>query len=321
MGESTKIQWTDHTFNPWIGCAKVSAGCKHCYAEQGTTARISASKGLPLWGESAARHVTSASYWREPLRWNRAAEKEGVRRRVFCASLADVFEARPDLIEPRARLFQLVLDTPHLDWLLLTKRPENAQTLWHDAFTDTLSKFAREHLGDESLPFDARPPAGPWLPNIWLGTTCEDQEHANLRIPHLLGIPAAIRFISYEPALGPISFPKVPGFNKAGGLGPDLSKWWIIVGGESGSKARPFDIAWARSVIEQCAVPGVPVFVKQLGACPKRRCELGSGCAACLNLGGVVGPHSIDLQHPKGGDMSEWPEDLRVRELPRGAMR
>ena len=122
MGENTKISWCDATFNPWIGCEKVSEGCKHCYAEHGTTARVSLSRGLPLWGKDAGRQITSDANWRKPLQWNRAAEKEGRPALVFCASLADVFEDREDLVEHRRDLFALIDKTPNLIWLMLTKK-------------------------------------------------------------------------------------------------------------------------------------------------------------------------------------------------------
>lgn len=298
MGERTNISWCDHTFNGWIGCEKVSPGCKNCYAAVDTYARVSASRGLPLWGPGSSRHVTSEANWRKPLAWSRAAEREGVRRRVFCSSLSDVFEDRPDLVQPRARLIGLIRETPALDWLLLTKRPENAARLWADAWA---------HYGDDAK----------WLPNVWLGTTCEDQRRADERIPHLLDVPAAVRFVSYEPALGPVDFAAI----RFAGLPAILNLDWIIVGGESGPGARPFDLAWARSVVQQCKAADVSCFVKQLGAEPRRRCDIGSGCAACLNIGGAIGPHGVQLQDRKGGNWDEWPEDLRVRQWPEDVTR
>lgn len=176
MGAETKIEWCDHTFNPWIGCTKVSPGCANCYAAVNTFTRAQRAHGRELWGPDAARHVTSEAKWREPIRWDAAAKAAGIRRRVFCASMADVFEDRPDLAEPRARLAYVIGKTPNLDWLLLTKRPENIARLW---ITDVVP------------------------PNVWLGTTVEDQERADERIPHLLAVPAAVRFLSVEPLLSP----------------------------------------------------------------------------------------------------------------------
>ncbi len=312
MGETTKIQWADHTFNPWVGCAKVSEGCKHCYAEHGTTARVSRSRGLPLWGVDAGRHVTSDANWKQPIRWNRAADAAGERRRVFCASMADVFEDRADLREPRARLYQLINDTPSLDWLLLTKRPEHAARLWGDALVDALGPHG-EDVGD----------ASPWLPNIWLGTTCEDQARYDERWPILGSIPARVHFVSHEPAIGPLTL-------LCGGCGEDVAvhlapdqggcpacfpDWvitgcpacfpdWVITGGESGLKARAYSTEWARSLIRQTIGTRISVFVKQLGANPGD--PTGDGELAPLVF-----------RDQKGGDWDEWPDAaLRVRELP-----
>ena len=324
MGETTKISWTDHTFNPWVGCAKVSEGCKHCYAEHGTTARVSRSRGLPLWGVDAGRQVTSDTNWRLPLRWDRAARLEGVRRRVFCASLADVFEDRPNpkpgfhyvdvLREARARLWKLIAETPHLDWLLLTKRPENADRLALQAWSDA---WAYSTAGGE--------PEGWWLPNIWLGTTCENQARANERIPHLLEVPAAVRFVSYEPALELVDFtrflPPVAPMGDWSALHErrPMTRFidWIIVGGESGPEARPFDVQWGMETIRDCRRAGVAVFFKQAGRVafdslqPDRHDDPHpEGPAHDLSC-------RLDLRDPKGGDLEELDEDLHVREWPR----
>lgn len=290
MGEQTKIQWTDHTFNAWIGCEKVSAGCTHCYAEKGTSARVSASRGLPLWGPGSSRQITSDANWKLPLKWNRAAERDGVRRRVFCSSLSDVFEDRRELAEPRARLWTLVGMTPHLDWLLLTKRPENAHRLWSAA-----ARTVEVAEIDQSIEV--------WGSNVWLGTTCEDQKHFALRWPLLARVPARVRFISHEPALGPLVLD--------GLVGNNVWEWpdWVITGGESGPSSRPYDVAWARSLIAQTRRPTargkwIACFVKQLGAEPVTHTDA---------------PWALHCLDKKGGNWGEWPEDLRVREWPRGA--
>lgn len=279
--ENSKIAWTDNTFNPWIGCTKVSDGCKFCYAE----ALMDHRYGKVQWGPSGARQRTSAANWRKPHQWNRQAAKEGRRIRVFCASLADVFEDRDELIPWRADLFAMIEETPNLDWQLLTKRPENV------------------------------PQMMPELPrNVWLGTSVENQETADLRVPLLAQISAAVRFASYEPALGPIVF-------NSWWLNEVLS--WIIVGGESGHDARPFNIHWARQLVRDCDAAGVPVFVKQLGARPYS-C-IGSHDSPAASYGAPVdcrgnagyGCEVLKLKDKKGGDMDEWPEDLRVREMPR----
>lgn len=241
MGENSKIEWTDHTFNPWIGCQKASPGCQHCYAEQLMDHRY----GRVKWGPQGTRQRTSAANWRKPLAWNRQAEKEGRRWRVPCASLADVFERRAELTEWRIQLFDLILATPHLDWLLLTKRPENIPPM-----VPMLDGDNRFWMGDG------------FPPNVWIGTSVENQAAADVRIPHLLKIPAKVRFLSMEPLLGPIDFRKVPGFNR---IGLDLSGWWVIVGGESGHNARPMHPQWARSIRDQCQAAGVPFLFKQWG--------------------------------------------------------
>ena len=167
MGSNSRIEWTRHTFNAWVGCSKVSAGCTRCYAES-----LAKRTGLAIWGDSGTRHVTSDAYWREPYKWATAAGRLGERHRVFCNSLADVFEDRPDLSAPRHRLWKLILDTRHsLDWLLLTKRPENFNMI-------PLS------LAD----------------SVWLGVSVEDRKNKH-RIDILRQTPAALRFLSLEPLI------------------------------------------------------------------------------------------------------------------------
>lgn len=292
MGENSGIQWTDHTFNPWWGCDKVSLACRNCYAET-----FAKRVGLKVWGgDNTERRFFGDKHWNEPLKWNRAAEKAGERRRVFCASMADVFENRPDLIPHRARLFHLVTMTPWLDWLFLTKRPEHADRLWRLAAYEV-----NGHQGDV------------WPTNIWLGTTVEDQEQADKRIHRLLSVPAAVRFLSVEPMLGLIDLENlVRAVGKTGehhfsalqcDVSPDDDEWqgrvidWVIVGGESGPKARPFDLDAARRIVADCKAAGVAVFVKQLG----ERWARESGTYK---------------QDSHGGTPELWPEDLRVRQMP-----
>lgn len=301
MGEITKIQWTDHTFNAWIGCEKLSPACKNCYAEESTPARVSKARGLPLWGPDSARHVTSKTNWREPLKWNRAAERDGVIRRVFTNSLGDVFEDRRDLDPVRARLWELIGETPYLEWLLLTKRIDRVLDL---------------------VPWRWRESRFPW--NVRIGTTVENQEYADERLPHLFRIPAD-NFISMEPLLGPVDlghellaaelgrypFPTLEREHRTKFV--DLLDW-VIVGGESGSEARPFCVNWAASIIYQCRAAGVPVFMKQLGSRPM---------IEGVGLLDDDDPDAIDvcrvggITHPKGGEPSEWHEQLRVREFPK----
>ena len=229
MAENSKIEWTDHTFNPWIGCQKVSPGCDHCYAETWDARGLQQRESR--WGPHAARTPTSAANWRKPLAWNRAAEKAGKRARVFCASLADVFDNHPS-IQPewRADLWQLIADTPHLDWLLLTKRPQNIERMLPHGWGDG------------------------WK-GVWLGTTVENQTEADRRIPHLLAVPARVQFLSAEPLLGPLT------------IEPAALTLidWVICGGESGPNARPMHLDWARSLRDQCVDEEVAFHFKQWG--------------------------------------------------------
>jgi protein gp37 len=178
MGEQTAIAWTDHTFNPWWGCTRVSPGCEHCYAET-----FAKRVGQDVWGKNADRRFFGDKHWAEPIKWNAKAAQSGRRERVFCASMADVFEDRPELAEHRARLFDLIMfETPWLDWQLLTKRPQNVLDMVPPRWLD-----AHAYYGTNG-----------WPANCWIGTTVEDQERADERIPWLLSIPAAVRFLSCE---------------------------------------------------------------------------------------------------------------------------
>jgi protein gp37 len=267
MGEVSKIEWTDATFNPWIGCTKVSAACDNCYAEAWDKRH-----GGARWGAKAERKRTKT--WGDPRKWQRQADafeaEHGRRRRVFCASLADVFDNQVPP-EWRCDLWDLIRECDRLDWLLLTKRPQN------------IAKMLPPDWGDG------------W-PHVWLGTTAENQTEADRRIPHLLATPAAVRFVSAEPLLGSIDFARLRRFNAAGapwidalhGLvtrgdylarSPDECSMnvsttipgelpaldWIIVGGESGPSARPMHPDWARSIRDQCAAAGTAFLFKQWG--------------------------------------------------------
>lgn len=261
--KDSNIEWTDHTFNPWIGCTKVSEGCKFCYAEAQMDHRF----GRAKWGPQGARVRTSPAYWRKPLQWDREAAEQVTRKRVFCASLADVFEDRPELRRWRNELFlDLIDETPSLDWLLLTKRPEN------------IMDMLPPHWRYQSIP-----------DNVWIGTSVEHQKAADKRIPHLLEVPAAVRFLSCEPLLGPVSLDRWFGLQPGNrwaeclcdeidpadrpcitcearrALGEKSGIHWVIVGGESGPKARPMHPDWARSIRDQCQNAGVPFFFKQWG--------------------------------------------------------
>lgn len=228
MAEFSKIEWTDHTFNPWTGCTNVSPGCDHCYAEA-----WSKRSGHVKWGNNPRKRTTDA-YWRGPLTWQARAkafaESHGRRQRVFCASLADVFDNQADP-EWRTDLFQLIRDCSDLDWLLLTKRPQN------------IGKMLPADWG--SAGYD----------NVWLGLTAEDQARYDQRWKFLANIPAAVRFVSYEPAIGPLRL-------HATGVQPD----WLISGGESGPGARPLNPQWVLDIISDCRRYGVAPFHKQWGA-------------------------------------------------------
>lgn len=243
MAEGSKIEWTDHTFNPWTGCTKISAACDHCYAE-GWAKR----SGHVEWGPHGERRKTKT--WGEPVKWNKRLEGTGRRERVFCASLADVFDNHKSILpEWRRQLWHLIEDTQNLDWLLLTKRPQN------------VARFISPKWREEGLP-----------DNVWLGVTVEDQAEANRRIPVLMSIPAKVRFLSMEPLLGPVNLRQLggdhPGTDALRGF--DLSTrpsriHWVITGGESGHNSRPSNPQWFRDLRDQCASAGTPFLFKQWG--------------------------------------------------------
>lgn len=258
MSENTLIEWADHTFNPWIGCTKVSPGCDHCYAEA-WQARFAGRDGVTRWGTGAERGRTTPANWRKPLQWNaRAAEfaaQHGRRQRVFCASLADVFD---NAVPPswRADLFSLIKQTPDLDWLLLTKRIGNVRQM----MVDVAASLSWLHK-----PVSCHIPA-----NVWLGATVVNQAEADRDVPKLLGTPAAVRFLSIEPMLGPIDLADAGAVwtDMNGQIGDAYGLYgvdWIICGGESGPKARPMHPDWARGLRDQCLQSGTPFLFKQWG--------------------------------------------------------
>ncbi len=232
MGKDTKISWCDHSWNPFWGCTKVSEGCRFCYAE-GLATRYNTQ-----WGPQGERRMMSDSTWREPMWWHRSALKEGKRRRVFCASMADVFEKNPQVTAARERLWGLIQESTALDWLLLTKRPENIIEMIPQAWLDN-------------------PPA-----NVWYGTSVENQEMADKRIPELVKVPATVRFLSAEPLLGSI--------NLSAHFAPGLIHW-VITGGESGNKARPASIDWFREIRLDAERHNVAFFHKQNGGRDKAK--------------------------------------------------
>lgn len=300
------------------------------------------------WREKDGTRVVAAeAAWREPLKWDRKAKEAGERPRVFCASLADVFEdwtgpihhsdtselwrckdqepnrwvrwpangttdflphelanynagmfRRLTLADVRRRLFETIDATPNLDWLLLTKRAENIMRFWPPLANSNMTVPLREMLIRK---------------NVWPGVSVENQAAADERIPHLLAVPAAVRFLSVEPMLGPVDLsPWLNCHCKANGehctlcLTGGIS--WVIVGGESGPGARPCDVAWIRSIVKQCKAAGTACFVKQLGAI-----TVDSSMCEPDGTPGVL----LGIRDRKGGDISEFPADLRVREFPR----
>jgi protein gp37 len=326
MAQTTGIEWCDATFNPWLGCTKVSPGCAHCYAEVDTPARHAKSIGLPLWGPNANRQLTSETYWKQPLTWNRFAEKAGRRLKVFCASQADVFEDWPGqlmnscgdplslwkergkpaltelLVDPntpytldhaRVRLWNLIEQTPWLYWLLLTKRPENMVRMTPESWRNG------------------------WPLNVVAMTSVEDQRFADRRIPALLAVPAKMHGISAEPLLGPIDLRKwiwpthwhwsaeydspeqaiaAGGFaeRKPQTLVSASAKFldWVIAGGESGTKNRSARLEWFQSLAKQCKKAGTTFFMKQMGKSVVCRNDCFGGC-----------------------DDSNWPDDLNYERV------
>lgn len=246
MGENTKIEWATHTFNPWVGCTKVSPACDHCYAE-GWAKRTGQGH---LW--EGERRRTSMSNWQKVRKWNRDASAAGRRDRVFCASLADVFDNQ---VPPawRRELWHYIEQTPSLDWLLLTKRPQNIAKMLPDPETGV------KPWGKEG-----------WS-NVWLGTTAENQTEYDRRVLHLLGVPARVRFLSCEPLLGPLDlglmeYTEIRELDRGIVLATRRSRLhWVICGGESGPGARPMHPDWARSLRDQCAAAGVAFHFKQWG--------------------------------------------------------
>lgn len=248
--QNSSIEWTDHTFNPWWGCQRVSPGCEHCYAET-----LAHRYNFKVWGpaKTTERREMSANYWKQPIKWDKLAQVSG-RKRVFCASMADVFEDHPQIGDARVRLFNLIDQTPNLDWLLLTKRPQNIMPMMADWVND-------------------------FPQNIWIGTSCEDQQRADERIPHLLKVPAKVRFLSCEPLLGVLDLVSAVSTDVVDVTNMTLEQFraarsgqrarqridWVICGGESGAGARPMHPDWARALRDQCVAAGVAYHFKQFG--------------------------------------------------------
>ncbi len=275
MSRFTNIQWATHTYNPWRGCRKVAPECANCYITTTIPFRMSGQV------HGGARVRAGVKALAEPVKWNRAAEKDGERHRVFCLSLGDWLDDENVPIEWLAELLEMIHSTPHLDWLLLTKRPQNWTQRIFDVETLARPELSRFLSGWMT---GARPPA-----NVWIGVSAGADQAA------ALAIPASIHFLSAEPMLGPLNTAHASGFD------------WIIFGGESGLRARKCDIAWIREGVRFCKANGIACFVKQLGANVVAHWET-TDIDEIRNF--------PTIRDKKGGDPAEWPEDLRVREFP-----
>ncbi len=336
--EKSKIQWTEHTGGPWLGCSMVSAGCTNCYAMELAESRLKEvfrkaylNAGgdwvdRPVWGDKAVRVLTKG-FWGEARRINAKHAKAGTHGRWF-PSMIDWLDEMPagivdqggQKLNPVAVLadfLRLVMATPNLTWLLLTKRPENfhrllekAQDWDFDHGERLLCGFLRDWRQGTEIPH-----------NVWIGASVENHEQTK-RIDHLINIPAAMRFLSVEPMLEKIDL-------KLESLQPLKNNriHWAIFGGESGPKARPCNIDWIRDGLRQCRAAGVAPFIKQLGGfiIGSGITESGQHWPAANELGaailmkevsGLSAPWRYHVNDNKGGDMSEWPNDLRVREYP-----
>jgi len=267
MAGRTGIEWCDATFNPWWGCARVSEACDHCYA-----ATLAARLGLgALW--DGERRFFGERHWAGPVAWSRRAEAAGRQGLVFCGSMCDVLEVLPvghpqegDLAAARHRLWDLIVTTPGLIWLLLTKRPQNA---------------------DRVMPGDWL--EGGWPGNAWFGVTMEDARQQAKREAHLRRVPAPVRFVSYEPALGALEWEALL-------RGPGAPTW-VICGGESGAGARPMEPEWARAAREASAAAGAAFFFKQWG-----QWRPGDG-----GMVRVREPHGAGYDVLDGRTWKEWP--------------
>ena len=301
--ENTAISWTDHTINLWWGCSKVSPGCKNCYADT-----FSRRWGKDIWGPGKPREDHRKNAIKTALKLEREAQatinriKADIgnaseyndiaydRPRIFCSSMSDWLDDEVP-IEWLADLLELIWNTPNLDWLLLSKRPENWETRMRKAYASRPSTASMQWVAawihDTIKPFPASAHPFPRIPqNVWIGTTVEDQQRADERIPQLLKIPAKVRFLSCEPLLEPLHLllgPNLP-------PGSPLLAWlwgidWLICGGESGPGFRPFNPDWARTLRDQCKAAHVPFHMKQMGGL-------------------------------KPSTMPPIPDDLMIRELP-----
>lgn len=341
---TTGIQWTDETWNPVTGCRKISPGCKNCYAE-GVADRFWATQypsvqafdttpeGLPFTTTRPRRFTDVQVHpdrLDQPLHWRKP-------RRVFVNSMSDLFhdDVPDDFIES---VFGVMARAPHHTFQILTKRPQRMRKWFEHPLREGWSHWAPYM---DAVPGVRRMTRDEWpgwpLPNVWLGVSVEDQERAAERVPLLLETPAAVRFLSCEPLLGRVELHALHcgsrfdstgaswydalrggayfGDGDPGAPGPAID--WLIVGGESGAQARPMDLAWARSLVEQGRTAGVPVFVKQLGRRPVYSVDNCGGDGMDVRVLGPTSQHAVPgIRDSHGGNIDEWPTDLRVREFP-----
>lgn len=324
MSETTKIEWCDYSASPWEGCSKVSPGCLNCYAAARDARHLH--EPVSHWGKGAPRRLVKG-FEAKVRAWNRKAGQNfafelNANPTVF-PSVCDWLDDEVP-IEWLARFLGLIYDTPNLNWLLLTKRPE----VWNDRL-EAAALWAHGGPPQEGYWGSC---IEEWLggdapPNAWLGASAENQEWADKRIPELLKIPAVGRFLSVEPMLGPVDLLRhcnrksttdergFPIWKHVGCVD------WVIWGGESGPCARPCNVDWIRDGVRQCREVGVSPFVKQCGAHSVETISC-DDCDPCL--GGrkdqCFAKYLVcsGFHHPKGGDPAEWPSDLRVREFPEG---
>ena len=308
MGQTTGIKWTDATGNFWWGCQRVSPGCENCYAEQLATVR----RKLPVWGPpKTTRRDRKKDVWTDIVKWNAAAAREGRRLKVFVSSMADVFEDHPQVAPWRDEALALLAGLTSLDVQLLTKRPENITRMVPPAWLAP----------------------GGWPAHVWVGTTVEDQKRADERIPHLLAVPARVRFLSCEPMIEAVNLeaafcvydrhgaPSGPRCNAAG----SPANPWVIIGGESGSDARPFAAEWARDILTQCDEAGVAAFMKQFGDNPTTTLpndetwptHSPDGSGVQFVNGDGFGRYCVRGLGHHGADPSKWPVQYRVQRFPK----
>lgn len=290
MSDMTKIEWCDHTFSPWEGCKRVSTGCANCYA-----AALSKRWGHRVWDGDDARTMRSLDYWKKPFLWDKHARSAGKKSLVFCGSMCDVFDEfdSDQVRKERKRLWMVIENTRYLMWLLLTKRPQNIMSM----IPRRQGKYPF-HWPPRCWEYD--PPA-----NVCYMTSIEDQATEELRVDELCRVPAYYRGLSVEPLLEKVDLhlnkvvPMDIGWKAPRPRRRELISW-IIVGGESGAKARPCALTWLDDVVAQATAASIPVFVKQWGTCPHF-------------YENMPYPHLRDY---KGGDPKEWPVCLNVRQTP-----